>query len=646
GSAPAGSLVEVRDANGSVIGSVQAGNDGTFTINLNPAQANGELLDVVAIDADGNSSLPAQISAPDITPPNQASDLVVSADGATLTGRGEPGSTVQVTNAQGTLLGSAVVGANGQFSVTLAPAQTDGQALDVVLRDAAGNSSTVNITAPDTDGPLQPSGLNVDITGLHLTGLGQVGSTVTVRAADGSVLGTALVGADGRFDVTLTAAQRNGESLTVEATDRLGNSAGPVTFTAPDLTPPQVVGNPTIDGTGTTVSGSGEPGATVTVRGPGGSVLGSALVAGDGSFAVTLVPPQTNGQALTIEQTDLAGNVSTAVGLPAPDTQAPNAPIGLLLSADGAVVTGSGEPGAQVKVTGVGGVVLGTAVVQADGSFSVSLIPAQLNGQTLSVTQTDGGGNASGAGTVVASDLQAPSPAVVLGLVSGGTVLNGAGEIGTTVEVRNSAGQLLGDGIVGADGSFSITLSPPQTNGQVLSVVLIDGAGNNSPSTSFTAPDTSGPATPAGLQVSADGSSVHGTGEVGSTVEVRNAAGDLLGSVVVPAGGSFSVTLTPAQLDGQTLQVSLLDPAGNASTSAPVNAPDITPPELPVGLLVSPDGSTVTGSAPGASSVTVTDPNGNVVTVAVNGDGSFSVPLDTPLTNGETLSVVVSDAAG
>ncbi|QHG66965.1 BapA/Bap/LapF family large adhesin [Pseudomonas putida] len=646
GSAPAGSLVEVRDANGSVVGSVQAGNDGTFTISLNPAQANGELLDVVAIDADGNSSLPTQISAPDITPPNQASDLLVSADGATLTGRGEPGSTVQVTNAQGTLLGSAVVGANGQFSVTLAPAQTDGQALDVVLRDAAGNSSTANITAPDTDGPLQPSGLAVDITGLHLTGLGQVGSTVTVRAANGSVLGTALVGADGRFDVTLTAAQRNGESLTVEATDSLGNSAGPVTFSAPDHTPPQVVGNPTIDGTGTTVSGTGEPGATVTVRGPDGSVLGSVLVAGDGSFAVTLVPPQTNGQALTVEQTDLAGNVSAAVGLPAPDTQAPNAPIGLLLSADGAMVTGSGEPGAQVKVTGVGGVVLGTAVVQADGSFSVSLIPAQLNGQTLSVTQTDGGGNASGAGTVVASDLQAPSPAVVLGLVSGGTVLNGVGEIGTTVEVRNSAGQLLGDGIVGADGSFSITLSAPQTNGQVLSVVLIDGAGNNSPSTSFTAPDTTGPATPAGLQVSADGSSVHGTGEVGATVEVRNAAGDLLGSVVVPVGGSFSVALTPAQLDGQTLQVTLLDPAGNASTSAPVNAPDITPPELPVGLLVSPDGSTVTGSAPGASSVTVTDPNGNVVTVAVNGDGSFSVPLDTPLTNGETLSVVVSDAAG
>ncbi|WP_176510425.1 Ig-like domain-containing protein, partial [Pseudomonas urethralis] len=69
GTAPVGSLVEVRDANGAVIGSVQVGNDGTFTITLTPAQANGELLDVVAIDADGNSSLPSQINAPDITPP-------------------------------------------------------------------------------------------------------------------------------------------------------------------------------------------------------------------------------------------------------------------------------------------------------------------------------------------------------------------------------------------------------------------------------------------------------------------------------------------------------------------------------------------------------------------------------------------------
>lgn len=372
GSAPVGSLVEVRDANGTVIGSVQVGNDGTFTIALSPAQANGELLDVVAIDADGNSSLPTQINAPDITPPNQASDLQLSNDGVTLTGRGEVGSTVQVTNAQGAVLGSAVVGANGTFSVTLSPAQTDGQQLDVVLRDGAGNSSTTTITAPDLDGPLQPSALAVDSTGLHLTGQGQDGSIITVRAADGSVLGSATVAADGRFDVTLNQPQRNGESLSVEATDSQGNSAGPVDFTAPDSTPPQSVGTPVIDGTGTTVTGTGEAGATVTVRGPGGSVLGTALVGANGNFEVTLNPPQTNGQVLTVEQRDPTGNVSVAVDLPASDTTPPSITTGLALTRDGTQVTGNGEPGAQVQVTGAGGAVLGTATVQADGSFRVT----------------------------------------------------------------------------------------------------------------------------------------------------------------------------------------------------------------------------------------------------------------------------------
>ena len=149
-----------------------------------------------------------------------------------------------------------MVGPNGVFTLTLTPAQTNGQELDVVLRDAAGNSSTANLTAPDLDGPLQPSGLAIDSTGIHLTGTGQTGAIITVRAADGTVLGTTTVGADGRFDVALNPPQRNGESLTVEATDSFGNSAGPVDFTAPDSTPPQVVGNTVIDNSGTTVTGT------------------------------------------------------------------------------------------------------------------------------------------------------------------------------------------------------------------------------------------------------------------------------------------------------------------------------------------------------------------------------------------------------
>ncbi|MFF7060912.1 BapA/Bap/LapF family large adhesin [Pseudomonas sp. NPDC008258] len=646
GSAPPGSLVEVHDAQGNLIGSIQAGNDGSFNIGLSPAQANGELLDVVAIDADGNTSLPTQVSAPDITPPNEASELQLSNDGSTLTGRGEPGTTVQVTDAQGNVLGNAQVGADGVISVQLNPPQTDGQELDVVLRDAAGNSSTATITAPDLDGPLQPSGLAIDSAGVHLTGQGQSGSIITVRDADGNVLGTTTVGGDGRFDVTLNAPQRNGESLTVDATDSRGNSAGPVDFTAPDSTPPQVVGSPAIDDSGTLVTGIGEPGATVTVRGPDGSVLGSVVVGAGGAFEVTLGTAQTNGQALTVEQRDPSGNLSAAVDLAAPDTEAPAIPGGLTLSGDGSTLTGTGEPGAQVTVTGTAGAVVGTATVQPDGSFSVTIDPPQVNGQTLTVSQADNAGNPSPADTVTAPDLEAPLPAQGLGLNAAGTLLSGQGEPGSTVEVRNAAGDLLGTIQVNGDGTFEVPIAPAQTNGETLSVVLIDGGGNASPSASFTADDSSAPAAPAGLTITQGGNAIQGTGEAGSTVEVRNAAGDLLGSVVVPAGGNFTVPLAPAQLDGQALEVTLTDAAGNVSDITPITAPDITPPAVPGDVAVSADGTTVTGTAPGASSVTVTDSAGNVVTAPVNPDGSFSVPLDTPQTNGETVTVVVTDAAG
>ncbi|MDR2315740.1 MAG: Ig-like domain-containing protein, partial [Pseudomonas sp.] len=646
GTAPTGTQVQVRDAQGNVLGSAQAGPDGSFTIGLTPAQANGETLDVVAVDGAGNASLPTQVTAPDITPPNEASQLQLSADGSLLTGRGEPGTTVQVISAQGVVLGNAQVGADGVISVVLNPPQTDGQELDVVLRDAAGNTSTATVIAPDLDGPLQPSGMAIDTAGIHLTGLGQSGSIVTVRDTNGNVLGTAIVGADGHFDVTLNAPQRNGESLSVEATDNLGNSAGPVSFTAPDSTPPQAVTNPTIDGTGTTVTGSGEPGATVTVRGPDGSVLGSAVAGPNGAFEITLTPPQTNGQALTVEQRDPTGNLSAAADLPAPDTELPATPTGLTLSGDGRTITGSGEPGAQVSVTNTAGTVLGTATVQPDGSFLVSINPPQLNGQTLSVTQADSAGNDSPAGTVTAPDFEAPLPAQGLGLDPAGTLLSGQGEAGTTVEVRNAAGDLLGTIQVAPDGTFEVPLAPAQTNGEVLSVVLIDGGGNASPSASFTADDSSAPTAPGGLTITPGGNAIQGTGEAGSTVEVRLTDGTLVGTIVVPAGGSFTVPLSPAQLDGQSLNVTLTDTAGNVSLPGQINAPDITPPAAPTGVQVSPDGSTVTGNAPGANSVSVNDGNGNVVVVAVNPDGSFSVPLNTPLTNGQTVTVVVTDAAG
>ncbi|MFP3409661.1 Ig-like domain-containing protein, partial [Pseudomonas sp. SIMBA_065] len=77
-----------------------------------------------ATDAAGNTSPTSEVTAPDIdgvdtTPPAAPTDLVVGLAGSQLSGRGEPGTTVQVRDAAGTVLATGTVGADGSFAVTL-----------------------------------------------------------------------------------------------------------------------------------------------------------------------------------------------------------------------------------------------------------------------------------------------------------------------------------------------------------------------------------------------------------------------------------------------------------------------------------------------------------------------------------------------
>ncbi|MGP5571056.1 Ig-like domain-containing protein, partial [Pseudomonas helleri] len=94
--------------------------------------------------------------------------------------------------------------------------------------------------------------------------------------------------------------------------------------------------------------------------------------------------------------------------------------------------------------------------------------------------------------------------------------------------------------VVGADGSFTATLSPAQKNGESLNVTLTDKAGNVSLPGTVTAGDTTAPAAPTELKVSLDGLLLTGKGEAGSTVIVKNAAGQQIGTVVVGIDGNFA----------------------------------------------------------------------------------------------------------
>ncbi len=641
GTGEPGATVRVSGPGGVLLGSASVAADGSYVVPIAPPQANGQPLTVVQVDAAGNASPATGAVAPDLTAPATPS-AIVSVDGTAVSGVGERGAVVVVTASDGTPLGSTTVRPNGSYTVLLQTPQIDGETLSVVQRDAAGNASApATATAPDYVAPVAPVA-SVAQDGTTVTGTGEAGAIITVRDADGDVLGSATVLPDGNFVVPLTPRQANGEALSVVQTDPAGNASPVVPLTAPDITAPAVP-VAAVAQDGTAVTGTGEVGAIVTVRDADGDVLGSAAVLPDGSFTVPLTPRQANGEALSVVQADAAGNASPVVPLTAPDITAPPAPVAVVAS-DGAAVTGTGEVGAIVTVRDADGDVLGSATVLPDGSFTVPLTPRQANGEALSVVQADAAGNASPVVPLTAPDITAP-PAPVAAVASDGTAVTGIGEAGAIITVRDADGDVLGSATVLPDGSFTVPLTPRQANGEALSVVQADPAGNASPVVPLTAPDITAPPAPVAV-VASDGTAVTGTGEAGTIVTVRDAAGDPLASVLVGADGNFTVPLTPRQANGEALSVVQADAAGNVSPVVPLTAPDITPPAAPT-LTIGPDGASAGGTGERGAAITITDPQGVVIgTATVDSDGNYTTPLAPPQVDGERLTAVQADVTG
>ncbi|MGE8313832.1 MAG: Ig-like domain-containing protein, partial [Pseudomonas putida] len=421
--------------------------------------------------------------------------------------------------------------------------------------DSGGGGSSGGGSDPDTTAPATPIDLLVSPDGLRLTGRGEAGSTVNIRDAAGNLIGSGTVSADGSFNVTLNPPQINSENLEVTLTDGAGNVSAPGTVTAPDATAPLAPTDLAINEQGTTLTGRAEPGSTVSVRGTGGVVLGTAVAGADGQFSITLQPPQTDGQALEVSAADAAGNTSPAASITAPDvdnpdTTAPDQPTDLAL-ANGVTLTGRGEPGATVQVRDAAGNLIGSGLVNADGTFSLALSPAQANGEALDIRQVDAAGNSSIPLEFTAPDITPPAAVSNIVVGADGLALSGRGEPGATVEVRDANGAVIGTGVVGANGTFLIDLNPAAQPGEQLSLVQTDPSGNASVAVEYDVPLTTAPVSPSNLAIDADGTTLTGSAPAGTRVEVHDANGTLIGSAIANADGTFSIELNPAQANGE-----------------------------------------------------------------------------------------------
>ncbi|WP_180013227.1 Ig-like domain-containing protein [Acinetobacter sp. YH16031] len=632
GATEAGATVTVS-YNGKVVGTALADAEGKYSITLDKAYSNGEKLEVVATDTANNSTKPNAVTAPDTTAPSSLTQ-VISADGQTITGKTEAGATVTATF-NGQVVGTAIAGTDGQYTLTLTPAFTNGEKLEVIATDKANNSTKPNtITAPDTTAPATLT-QELAADNKTVTGQTEAGATVTV-SYNGKVVGTALADAEGKYSITLDKAYSNGEKLEVVATDTANNSTKPNAVTAPDTTAPSSL-TQVISADGQTITGKTEAGATVTAT-FNGQVVGKAVAGTDGQYTLTLNPAFTNGEKLEVIATDKGNNSTNPNTITAPDTTAP-ATLTQELVADNKTVTGATEAGATVTVS-YNGKVVGTALADAEGKYSITLDKAYSNGEKLEVVATDTANNSTKPNAVTAPDTTAPSSLTQVVSADGQTI-TGKTEAGATVTATFN-GQVVGTAIAGTDGQYTLTLTPAFTNGEKLEVIATDKANNSTKPNTITAPDTTAPATLT-QELVADNKTVTGATEAGATVTVSY-NGKVVGTALADAEGKYSITLDKAYSNGEKLEVVATDTANNSTKPNAVTAPDTTAPSS-LTQVVSADGQTITGKTEAGATVTATF-NGQVVGTAIAGtDGQYTLTLTPAFTNGEKLEVIATDKA-
>ncbi|MFQ3803010.1 Ig-like domain-containing protein [Staphylococcus equorum] len=656
GTGEPGSTITVKFPDGSVV-TGEADDQGNYAIDIptNVDLVGNEELVVTSTDGAGNVSPETRVTVKDTTAPSAPTVNEVTSEGTQVTGTGEAGSTITVKFPDGSVV-SGTAGDQGNYAIDI-PTNVDlvgKEELVVTSTDGAGNvSPETKVTVTDVTAPDVPTVNEVTSEGTQVTGTGEVGSTITVKFPDGSVA-TGTVDNQGNYaiDIPTNVDLVGKEELVVTSTDGAGNVSPEAKVTVTDVTAPVSPTASEVTSEGTQVTGTGEPGSTITVKFPDGSVV-TGTVDSQGNYVIDLpADKKLNGnEELVITSTDDSGNVSPETKVTVTDATAPVAPTVNEVTSEGTQVTGTGEAGSTITVKFPDGSVV-TGTVDSQGNYAIDL-PAdkKLNGnEGLVVTSTDVSGNVSPETRLTVTDVTAPDAPTVNEVTSEGTQVTGTGEAGSTIIVKFPDGSVV-TGTADDQGNYAIDI--PTTVDLVgkenLVVTSTDESGNISPETKVTVTDVTAPVAPAVNEVTSEGTQVTGTGEAGSTITVKFPDGSVV-TGTADDQGNYAIDI-PTNLDlvgKEELVVTSTDGAGNVSPETKVTVTDVTAPVAPTVNEVTSEGTQVTGTGETGSTITVKFPDGSVVTGTVNDQGNYAIdiPTNVDLVGNEELVVTSTDVSG
>lgn len=505
-----------------------------------------------------------------------------------------------------------------------------------------GGGSSAHSAPSDTTPPDQPTDVVISNNGNQITGKAEPGSKVTVKDDQGNVIAEGTADGNGNFAIDLNPPKNNGEQVEVTATDNAGNTSTPTDVIAPD-TPPNKPDNLDVSDDGAHVTGTAEPGSTVTVKDENGKPIGTATAGDDGKFDVAINPPKTNGEDLTVTATDKAGNSSDPQSVNAVDIN--DAPV-LTVTLDNAVKNGITENSATEGMT----IATSSATDEEGNDLTYSLTDNTdgyyaIDEATGKVTLTEKGANYVNAGndlpnfTVQVSDgnstaskaVDAPATtdvndAPVLTLTPEAVVTSGftqgqanAGDLIATATATDEDGDKVTITLEGNDNPAYFAID--EATGKI--TLTEAGAqfvneGNNLPEITVKADDAKQGVDTESLKVadtvlddsidleitSNDGESVTGTTDPLSTVEIRNANNEVVGRGTAGSDGQFTIKLTHEEV------VSLGKEKADQDIQADHNG------------------------------------DGELETYHTDEEGNYRYTVDSPIKTGETLTVTSIDPYG
>ncbi|EQC95235.1 cell wall surface anchor protein [Lactococcus cremoris subsp. cremoris TIFN3] len=512
GTAEPNSTITIKNGSGTTVGTGTTDGSGNYTVTLPGSVGPNAPLNVTATDSSGNVSTPT----PTTTPADPVSPVLVAPTGnltattsavgasnatATIptTLKNSAGADVAVTSVITNSSGTAVTNGNlsaGTYTVTYTAAGYEDVTQTLVVSDPA------DTTAPDA--PVVGSVTGNSTNGYTVTGTAEPNSTITIKNNNGDTVGTGTTDGSGNYTVTLPGSVGSNAPLNVTATDSSGNVSDPTSATTPADPVSPVLVAPTGNLT-TTTSKKGAADATAS--------LPATLKDSDGK-TVPVTHVITNSTGTEVPNGKLSAGTYTVIysaegyanvtqTLVVSDPSNPTSPV--LVAPTGNLTTTTSKKGAADAT-----VSLPATLKDSDGktvpvthvitnSTGTEVPNSKLSAGTYTVTYS-AEGYANVTQTLVVSDPSsntdttapnAPTVDSVTGDSGSGYTVNGKGEPGSTITVKNPAtGEVLGTAVAGVDGSYTLKLPLGINPGTQVSVTATDASGNTSEPTLFTTPPT------------------------------------------------------------------------------------------------------------------------------------------------------------